>query len=262
MVRVMLWLGMLSLCFILEVSVAAPVGGTNVDIVQQLRDIQKQLGEMHAEMKDLSGRVEKIEGLIPKSRRPQKVTVNLQGAPRLGDAGATIGIVEFSDYQCPYCRRFHTETFPRLQKAYIDTGKVAFAVKNFPLDFHPAARGAALTVNCARQQNIKAFWDIQGQLFLNQNHLGRALYDRLIKRYGLDGDEFTKCLADTKQQDAIAKDLSYAERLGVQGTPTFFIGRLEGDRLVDAVRLVGAQPYSAFVQILNSVHKADGPEKM
>ena len=226
------------------------------DITRQLQDIQKQLREMRAEMAGLSGRLEKIEALIPSPVKPEKLTVNLNGAPRLGARNAKVGMVEFSDYQCPYCRRFHLETFPQLQKSYIDSGKLVFAVKNFPLDFHPLAMDAAMAVSCARRQNIKAFWDVQGELFSHQDRLGKDFYNELVKRYGLDQKKFSNCLAENKQREAIAQDLKYAQSLGVEGTPTFFIGRIEGDRLVDAVRVVGAQPARVFTRVLDSFIKA------
>jgi len=227
------------------------------DIARQLQDIQAQLSELRAEMGNLSGRLEKIEALIPSPAKPENLTVNLDGAPRLGGRGAKIGMVEFSDYQCPYCRRFHLETFPQLQKSYIDSGKLVFAVKNFPLDFHPLAMDAAVAVSCARRQNIKAFWDVQEQLFSHQNRLGKDFYNELAKRYGLDNKKFSMCMTDDKQKVAIVQDLKYAQSLGVEGTPTFFIGRLEGDRLVDAVRVVGAQPARVFTRVLDSLIKSD-----
>ena len=250
---------MLGVCTMAYADTSAEV--SSGDITAQLKEMQDQLRDMRVEMGRLSGRLEKIEALIPPPRKPEKVTVNLGGAPRLGDANAKIGMVEFSDYQCPYCRRFHLETFPQLQKAYIDSGRLMFAVKNFPLDFHPLALDAAKAVNCARQQNIKAFWDVQGELFAHQNRLGKALYQELVKRYGLDEKKFSACLDDAKQKDVIAEDLEYARSLSVEGTPTFFIGRIEGDQLVDAVRVVGAQPYRVFTQVLDSIGKPDAGMK-
>ena len=228
-----------------------------VDIANQLQEIREQLRELHAEMGSISGRLKKIEDLIPSPHKPEKLTVNLDGAPMLGERNAKVGMVEFSDYQCPYCRNFHLETFPQLQKTYIDSGKLVFAVKNFPLDFHPRAMDAAVAVSCARQQNIKAFWDVQGELFSHQNRLGKDLYNELVKRYGLDRKKFSKCMTDDKQKVAITRDLKYAQSLGVRGTPTFFIGRLEGDQLVDAVRVVGAKPARVFTRLLDSFVNPD-----
>ena len=261
MARLMRGLGAVFLCWACGVwnitHADTSIGSSGGDIAAQLKNLQDQLRDMRAEMGRLSGRLDKIEALIPPPRKPEKLTVHLGGAPRLGDPNAKVGMVEFSDYQCPYCRRFHVETFPQLQKNYIDPGKLVFAVKNFPLDFHPLAMDAALTVNCARQQNIKAFWNVQGELFSHQNRLGRQFYQELVKRYGLDEKKFSSCLDDVKQKAAITEDLKYARSLDVGGTPTFFIGRIEGDQLVDAVRVVGAQPYRAFTQVLDSFDKPD-----
>ena len=236
-----------------DATVTQPAG----DVERQLQEIQEQLRELRVEMGSLSGRLEKIEALIPSPRKPEKLTVNLDGVPRLGERSAKIGMVEFSDYQCPYCRRFHIETFPKLQKTYIDSGKLVFAVKNFPLDFHPLAMDAAVAVSCARRQNLKAFWDVQGQLFSHQDRLGKDFYNELAKRYGLDSNKFSNCMTEDAQRVAIARDLKYAQSLGVEGTPTFFIGRLEGDRLVDAVRVVGAQSAHVFTRVLDSFIKPD-----
>jgi protein-disulfide isomerase len=232
---------------------ARPTG----DIASQLQEIQDQLRELRTEMGNLSGRLEKIEALIPSPGKPEKLTVNLDGAPMLGQHNAKIGMVEFSDYQCPFCRRFHLETFPQLQKTYIDSGKLVFAIKNFPLDFHPLAMDAAVAVSCARRQNIKVFWDVQGELFSHQDRLGKDFYNELAKRYGLDPKKFSSCMTENKQREGIMQDLKYAQSLGVEGTPTFFIGRLEGDRLVDAVRVVGAQPARVFARVLDSFIKPD-----
>jgi len=223
------------------------------DVATQLKELQSQLGELRAELGKLAERVEKIEASLPPPRKNAKVSVDLDGAPRFGHPDAKIGMVEFSDYQCPFCRRFHLETFPQLQETYIDTGKLLFIVRNFPLDFHPQAMDAAVAVNCARQQNIKAFWDLQVELFSHQDRLGRDFYQDLIKRYKLDQKKYSSCLDDTHQKAAIIEDLKYARSLDVQGTPTFFIGRIEGDRLVDAVRVVGARPYRIFAQALDSL---------
>ena len=265
MIRLMRGFGAVLLCCAFGIANIAyadtSAGGSSGDVAAQLKELRDQLRDMRAEMGRLSERLEKIEALQPSPRKPEKLTVNLGGAPRLGDPNAKVGMVEFSDYQCPYCRRFHVETFPQLQKAYIDTGKLVFAIKNFPLDFHPLAMDAALTVNCARQQNIKAFWNVQGELFAHQNRLGRDFYQELVKRYGLDEKRFSSCLDDAKQKAAISEDLNYARSLEVGGTPTFFIGRIEGDQLVDAVRVVGARPYRVFTQVLDSFDKPDSGMK-
>ena len=256
MIRFASRLGVLSLFVLLSSYNAAYAdSGVNAEgeLSRQMMEIRKQLREIQDEVGKLSGRIEKLEAMVPPQRQPQKVTMRLGDAPRLGDPKAKFGIVEFSDFQCPYCRRFHAETFPQLQKSYIDAGKVALIVKDFPLDFHQAAMSAALVVNCIGKQDAKRFWDVQGELFAHQDRLGDDFYRELVKKYGLDQQKFESCVGDAKQKKLVEDDLQYAQSLGVEGTPTFFIGRIEGDKLVDAMPLVGAQPYSVFAQIIESL---------
>jgi protein-disulfide isomerase len=257
MIRFSLRIGVLSLAVLLNSYNGAYADGVNAegDLSRQMTEMRKQLREIQDEVGKLSGRIEKLEALVPAQAQPQKVTVRLGDAPRLGDPKAKFGIVEFSDFQCPFCRRFHAETFPQLQKSYIEAGKVALIVKNFPLDFHQGAMSAALAVNCVGKQDAKRFWDVQGDLFAHQDRLGDDLYRELVKNYGLDQQKFASCVADAGQKKRVEDDLRYAQSLGVEGTPTFFIGRIEGDQLVDATPLVGAQPYPAFTQIIESLSK-------
>src|SRR5690606_19222030 len=94
--------------------------------------------------------------------------------PTLGSQQAKVAIVEFTDYQCPYCAQYHSETFENLKKEYIDTGKVQYVLRDFPLDFHAYAKGAAIAANCAGEQD--AYWQMNHQLFSNQSELGDGLY--------------------------------------------------------------------------------------
>ena len=259
MKRSMSVLAVLSLFMLLipggAVAAESAAGNPEAEMARQMKEMQKQLHDMQDEIGKLSGRLEKIEALIPSPKPQQKVNVRLGKALRLGDPKAKLGIVEFSDYQCPYCRRFYLQTFPQLQKSYIDGGKLALLVKNFPLDFHPHAMNAALAMNCFGEQDAKKFWDIQEELFSHQDRLGQAFYKELVKKYGLNQKKFESCVGDAEQKKRVNDDLKYAQSLGVQGTPTFFIGRIQGDQLVDATPLVGAQPYPVFEKIIDSLTK-------
>ena len=222
----------------------------------QLSEFDEQIRELRAGLDALSERVERIEALIPR-QPPAQADVDLMDAPRLGSPTAKFGIVEFSDYQCPFCRRFHLEVFPSLNKDYIDTGKVAFFSRDFPLDFHPQATGAALAMGCIARQSTDAFWEAQREVFAHQNLLGPDYFGKLIGTLGLDAAAFTRCMAGDAEQKRIAAELRDANALGVDGTPTFFIGRIEGGRLIDATRLVGAQPYPQFVKVIDALLAGD-----
>lgn len=149
----------------------------------------------------------------------------------LGSALATLTIVEFSDYQCSYCRRFHAEVLPALRKAYIDTGKVQLLFKDFPLSMHREALPAAVAGRCAGAQG--KFWPMNELLFANQDRLAGALYPKLAATLELDVEVFNRCLLDPMLAAAIQRDQQQALDLGINATPGFLIGR----RLPEGIRI-------------------------
>jgi protein-disulfide isomerase len=173
-----------------------------------------------------------------------------QGWYALGRDDAPLTIVEFSDYQCPYCRRFHLETFPELKKNYVDTGRVRFVSRDLPLDFHPNALRAAEAARCAGDQ--KKYWELRDTLIANAAELGGEALIRHARSVGLDVPLFERCLDNHVHKDAIERDISDARALQVSGTPTFVLGRTDRTS-IEGLRLVGAQPYSAFEAIIGKL---------
>jgi len=171
-----------------------------------------------------------------------KIDVSADDDPFLGDDDADITVIEFSDYQCPFCRTFWSQTLPQLKTDYIDTGKVKFVYRDYPLPFHPAAEISALAANCAGEQN--KYWEMHDKLFSEQQKqgtgtitYGEAELKQWASQIGLNSSKFNSCLDSKKYQSEVQKDLADGSSAGVNGTPTFFInGRM----------LVGAQPFSAF----------------
>ena len=161
--------------------------------------------------------------------------------PFLGDKNAPVTIVSFEDFQCPFCKRAFDQTFPQLKKDYIDTGKVKYVYRDFPLSFHPQANAAAEAAECADEQG--QFWDYHSAIFNNQNRLGRDLYIELAGQFNLDIDKFTQCIDNGEMKQEVQADTSYGSQIGVSGTPTFFI---------NGIKLVGAQPYAAFQQVIDA----------
>jgi len=176
--------------------------------------------------------------------------VSLVRDHRLGDPQAGIGIVEFSDYQCPYCRGFHQELFPQLKQKYIDSGVVQFIHKDLPLTtIHAQAMPAALAAVCAGEQG--RFWDMYNALF--ENTLDPALYPGLAQRLGLDAAKFAACLKNPASGRVILRDLSEARRLGISGTPSFLIGRIEGNVLTVVAMAKGAPSWEAFSREIDAL---------
>lgn len=147
----------------------------------------------------------------------------------LGRLDAPVAIVEYSDYQCPYCARFHAEVFPKLKRHYIDTGKVRFFFRDLPLSMHRESAPSAIAARCAAVQG--KFWPMNEALFANQARIGAELYDRLGQSLQLNVDEFRQCRQNPGTRQKVLRDVSDAQRYGLQSTPSFILGRVEGDRV-------------------------------
>jgi protein-disulfide isomerase len=189
----------------------------------------------------------KIEENAPK---PAVTAIQLGDDPVLGDRTAKVAVVEFSDYQCPFCGAFQVQTMPGLKKQYIDSGKVQFIYRDFPLDFHPHAESAAIAAHCAGEQD--AYWQMHDKLFANQRQLGNKLYSDLASQLNLDTKKFSACLKDAKFKGRLSDEVKYGLKIGIEGTPAFFIGRVEGDKLLDVKSIVGAQPANVFANLIDS----------
>lgn len=188
-------------------------------------------------------------------QQPSKVQVSIDDDPSMGEKDAKVIVIEFSDFQCPFCRRSYTDTISQLKKDYIDTGKVLFVYRDFPLSsIHPSASSAAMAANCANEQG--KFWEMHNKIFDEQNKQGQGTVqfssDDLKKwadEIGLDTDKFNSCLDSQKYKDEVDKDFQDGVTAGVTGTPTFYIGNPKDGY----TEIVGAQPYSVIRQVIDSM---------
>jgi protein-disulfide isomerase len=161
----------------------------------------------------------------------------------MGRADAPITIVEFTDYQCPFCRKYHTESFAQLKKNYIDTGKVRFASSDLPLDFHANAQRAAEAAWCAGEQN--KYWELRDTMITNSSDLSKDAITKYAQTVSLDLASFAACTEADKYKAEIQQGIADAATVGISGTPSFVIGKSAPDA-IDGDRLVGALPLSAF----------------
>ncbi|HXF83923.1 MAG TPA: DsbA family protein [Anaerolineales bacterium] len=176
----------------------------------------------------------------PAEEEAQFVRYNIpsEGFPSFGPKDAPITIVEFSDYQCPYCRRWHQEVFEPLFAAY--PGKIRLVYRHLPLtSIHPDAFSAAEAAMCAGEQN--AYWQFHDMLF-DGEMLGSAVYIQYARELGLNMDVFESCMRERRYQSAVQADVDFAINLGVRSTPTFFINGLA---------IVGAQPLEVFKDVID-----------
>jgi protein-disulfide isomerase len=174
-----------------------------------------------------------------------KVTMSVgKGWYSMGRDDAPVTMVEFTDYQCPFCRRFETDSFAQLKKDYIDTGKVRFVSRDLPLDFHPNAGPAAIAVRCAGEQH--KFWEMHDAIMTDTaTDLGADAILKYGQKVNLDMTAFKACISDKKFDSEIKKDTADASTLGISGTPSFVIAKTAVDQMA-GVRIVGAVPYSVF----------------
>jgi protein-disulfide isomerase len=161
----------------------------------------------------------------------------------MGRDDAPVTIVEFTDYQCPFCRKYHTETFAQLKKNYIDTGKVRFVSRDLPLDFHPYAQKAAEAAWCAGEQN--KYWELRDTMITNSADLSPDAIMKYAQTNALDIASFKACADADKYKAEIKKDSTDAATLGISATPSFVIGKTAKDAM-DGDRVVGAVPVSVF----------------
>lgn len=183
---------------------------------------------------------------------PQRTArVDVSGAPSLGSQNAPLTLVEFTDFQCPFCARFHNETFPRLRKADIDTGRLRYVAMDFPLTgIHPDALRAARASHCGEAQGH--YWEVHEMLFRQHGQLGRGPILEAVQGLGLNTARFTACLDSKAQDGRIEEGISRGSAIGVSGTPTFVLGRTRGSSVEGRV-IVGAQPFEVFSQLIDSL---------
>jgi protein-disulfide isomerase len=165
----------------------------------------------------------------------------IDDAPSLGPSNAPVTIVEFSDFQCPYCIKWQQEVWPKINAAY--DGKVRLIYRDFPLtQLHPYAMGAAIAANCASEQN--KYWEYHDLLYKGDIELSALAYEAFATQLNMDMDAFTQCQQNMDNQKKVQNDMEFGEMVGVKGTPTFF---------VNGYRMVGAQPFEEFQKVIDNI---------
>jgi protein-disulfide isomerase len=183
-----------------------------------------------------------VEEQREKAKQPpqpaEPVEVSIDDDPVKGDEDAPVTIVEFSDYECPFCKKYYNETYDQIMENYVDAGKVKYVFRDFPLAFHKNALPAANAAECVRDQaGDDAYFIYHDKLFETSGGLGQENLIALAGEMDIDSEEFEACLTEGRFTDEINADMKAGQDYGARGTPAFFInGRL----------LSGAQPFSAF----------------
>lgn len=178
-------------------------------------------------------------------------SLSLVDAATLGRVDAPVVMIEYSDFHCPFCRKYTQETFPLIKKAYIDTGQVRYVFRHMPLDLHPTAPQAAVAAVCATRQD--KFWPLHDRLFNAPKPVQPDDLESHAKAVGVDVARYRLCLKGIARQD-VQDDLREGQRLGLTGTPGFAVGtNLGNERMRLERRLAGAAPFDRFKLVIDAV---------
>ena len=173
----------------------------------------------------------------------------LQGEPTLGAGKAPLTLVEFSDFECPYCRQFHEQVIPSLKREYIETGLVRFIHKDLPLPFHSPAKHAAAAARCAGEQN--RYWDLYEALFDQQTCLECKGIVRIAEELTLDTSALQACMQSEATETLINANLSEAELHNIRATPTFIVGPTRADGKHHGDIIEGAVAWPQFKALID-----------
>jgi len=211
------------------------------EIIKELRQIRQLLEKQAAPAP-------------PAADQPTRAKISdLTGVSMLGSKDAPLTIVEYTDYQCPFCQRFHLSAYPEIKKEYIDTGKARFYSKDLPLDFHPNAMRAAQAAHCAGDQG--KFWELRDVMGANPDKLDMGHILNFAAELKIDTQQFQDCVTSDKYKSRVQADVAEAMKVGANGTPAFVVGKSDG-KGVDGELVVGAMPFAMFDQKLRELQGA------
>jgi protein-disulfide isomerase len=229
---------------------SAPISAKDKDKDEGIT--KQQAEEILDELRQIRQLLEKQTAAAaqPPGEQVTKAQVSIAGAYAIGSKDAPLTMVEFTDFQCPFCERFHSSTFADLKRDYIDTGKLRFVSRDLPLDFHPNAMQAAEAGRCAGEQG--QFWAMRDRMNSNPEKLDMNSLVSWAQELKLNVAGFRSCVESQKYKTFIQADILTAQRIGANGTPSFVVGRSTPDG-VDGELIVGAMPYQVFDQKLKEL---------
>ena len=209
------------------------------DDVARLNTQQQQILTSLDELKKM------MRGPVPPELKPPQ-TMSDAGEPFKGESTAKVALIEYADFQCPFCRRFDHDVYPQIRDSYVTTGKVKYFHRDMPLPFHDGAMPAARAAHCATEQG--KFWEMHDSLLGDAASLTAADIDQRATRLGMNVPQLDQCIASDRFADIIQRSVSEANTMQISGTPTFIIGILDEDGKSISVKrtVVGASPFESF----------------
>lgn len=221
-----------------SVSAAEMTEETGQQILKELQSIRKFIEK------------EQKPAIMAPPAAPERPQSKVAGGYAFGREDAPLVLVEYTDYQCFYCKRFYESAYQEIKKNYIDTGKLRFISRNLPLGFHAFAQKAAQAVYCAGEQG--QYLAMKKQLFAAKSGLEPSALTEYAREIGLNDQTFKTCIEGNASLKAIRDEAKSAEALGITGTPSFFLGINSGAEISGQI-IVGAQPYETFAALFDEL---------
>lgn len=223
-------------------------------IRQELESLRATQAGMREELREIKALLLKANNAAPAGAAPFAGTeFSLEGAHVKGVPQASVVLVEFSDFQCPFCASYAAATYPQISRDYVDTGKVRYAFVNFPIEaLHPLAYKEHVAAACAADEG--RFWEMHDRLFANPKGVDSKSLAGYAQAIGLNLARFRSCLESDRHAVEIRQAMKSGSALGISGTPTFVIGVVESDDKFKVAKVItGAKPYSVFKDAIDGV---------
>ena len=222
-------------------------------LMDKIMSMQDQIRSVERKLNLINASVSLPEDVLPFRAGGSEASLprfELLGSPYLGDASAEIAIVEFTDYECPFCRRHFDTTYQQLKENFVEAGLVRYYIVDFPLAGHAFALPSAVAARCAGEQG--KFWEYHDALFSLESSLFPEVFDEIAHSLNLPAENFSVCMASPDHRAHIELLVSQAEQIGVGGTPTFLIGEVDRNGLLEnGMLLHGAKQYTDFDDLIS-----------
>ncbi len=222
---------------------------------REIRSLSGNVGQLKLEVVALRKSISELQLDLKKVRRQQPPLErtawgSIDDDAVLGKEDAPVTMIEFSEFQCPFCARFATQTLPKIRTDYIDTGKLRLVFRDYPLSFHKFAAKAAEAAECAGDQGM--YWEMNELLFQNNKHLQFEDLKQYGEKLGLYMPDYIYCLESGKNAAEVRKDILDGRKAGVNSTPSFVIGVTRPDGKIHGAFLKGARPFEVFRKVIDA----------
>jgi protein-disulfide isomerase len=228
--------------FLLLFLSAANVSAQTTD--EQMKTITEQQKQILSSLNDIKQLLAAAMRPAPQPPEPPSALATKDESFR-GASDASVAIIEYADFECPYCGQYEHDIYPQISKDYIQTGKVKYFYRDMPLPMHPHAMIAARAARCAGEQG--KFWEMHDSLFAKQNLLRDVDMPSRAQELGLDAGKFSECLSSDRYTHELKRSANEGQKMGIDGTPGFFIGTAGPDgKITNLKMLLGTRPYNDF----------------